>query len=127
MKRISFIALLILAVALIAYRGHLLPLIHGAPRTYSFSHASKEVGKYATITGKVAEVSISETGTVFLDFGGAYPNQSFTAVIPAGESSSFIELGAYRGRSVDVTGRVHLYRGKPEIVVRSQHQLKLLN
>lgn len=113
-------------LALVLYRGHLLPYLHLSPRTYPSSEAAKEIGRYATVEGTVAEVSASEKGTVFLDFGSGYPHQDFTAVIPAREAGQLVALSSYKGRSLDVTGRIDRYRGKPEIMVDSLHQLRLV-
>jgi len=118
---------LVLAVSLILFRGHLLPLIHVSPHTYSAAEAANEIGKYATVSGKVAEISISQKGTIFLDFGASYPRQSFTAVILPREAPRLVGLDSYKGRAVAITGRLDLYRGKPEIIVRSVRQVKLVN
>jgi len=40
----------------------------------------------ATVTDKVANVFESQRGNIFLNFGARYPNQVFTAFIPAGFS-----------------------------------------
>ena len=113
-------------LALVLYRGHLLPHFHLSPYTYPSSEAAQEIGRYATVEGTVAEVSATESGTVFLDFGDGYPNQDFTAVIPAREAGQLVALSSYKGRSMDVTGRIDRYRGKPEIVVDSLHQLRFI-
>lgn len=125
MKRIAFIATLLFVVVLFLFRSHLLTLLRPAPRVYPTTVAMKEVGRYETIVGRVAEVSESGRGTVFIDFGASYPRQSFTAMIPAGDVSRFAGLLYFKGRTVGVTGRVDLYRGKPEIIVRHPDQLKL--
>jgi DNA/RNA endonuclease YhcR with UshA esterase domain len=126
-RRLTVVLPLVLALALVFYRGHLIPSIHLAPHTYTASEAAGKIGQYATVHGKVAEVSISQGGTIFLDFGANYPAQNFTAVIPSREVSRMIALDGYKGKSVAVTGRLDLYRGKPEIVVHSANQLKILN
>ncbi len=113
-------------LALVLYRGHLLPSLHLRPHTYPSSEAASAIGRYATVEGTVAEVSASEKGTVFLDFGSDYPHQDFTAVIPAREASRLVALSSYKGRALDVTGRIDRYQGKPEIVVDSVQQLRLV-
>lgn len=125
MKRAAYLLPLVLIVPLFLFRSHLLSLIHITPHSYTAAEAPKEVGRYVTIVGRVAEVSMSQKGTVFIDFTAPYPRQSFTAVVYAHEVPRFIGLSGYRGLTVSVTGRVDLYNGKPEIVVRSPDQLKL--
>lgn len=40
------------------------------------------IGEYATVEGVVAKVFTSNKGNTFLNFGAAYPNQTFTGWIP---------------------------------------------
>src|SRR5215469_117108 len=44
--------------------------------------AAQHVGQQATVEGTVAKVFTSKNGNTFLNFGGAYPNQTFTGWIP---------------------------------------------
>lgn len=127
MKRIVYIVPLLLIVALFFFRSHLIDLVRPAPGVYSTTEAAKQIGHYDTIIGKVAEVSISQKGTVFIDFDQAYPKQSFTAVIPARDVGRFGGLDGFRNHKVGVTGRLDLFNGKPEIVVSSPGQLKLVD
>lgn len=127
MRRVAYIAALILVVLFFIFRSHLLELVRPHPGTYPTAEASKEVGRYETIVGQVAEVSMSPRGTVFIDFDADYPDQTFTAVIPARDVGRFAALDSFRDRKVGVTGRLDLYRGKPEIVVSSPRQLMIFN
>jgi len=55
--------------------------------------------------------------------GGTYPNQAFTASITARSASKFRNPQQYEGRIVGVSGKITLYRGKPEIIVTSLSQI----
>lgn len=57
--------------------------------------------------------------------GGRYPESAFTAVIFAERARQFPRAAALRDRTIEVTGRVRLYRGKPEIILRSARQLSV--
>jgi hypothetical protein len=86
--------------------------------------AAQHVGQQATVEGTVVKVFTSKNGNTFLNFGAAYPNQTFTGWIPkdsplAGEAS----LSGLEGRSVRITGTIELYKGKPEIKIMSKGQL----
>ena len=50
---------------------------------YTAAEAAKHVGEIATITDKVDGVHQSGKGNIFLNVGGKYPNQAFTAFIPS--------------------------------------------
>lgn len=92
--------------------------------TYSDAQAAAHMGENATVEGLVTGTHVSSKGTEFINFGGRYPNQDFTAVIFA-SSASQIDVSQYYGKKVDVTGRIQLYRGKPEIIVNSPDQLRI--
>jgi hypothetical protein len=106
--------------------------------------AVKHVGETATVEGTVANVkhaprfaaSDSAFGrrllgepafggvhAIFVDFGAAYPNQSFTAYIDEKNASKFPDVDKLMSHKAKVTGKIVLYRGKPEIVVEEASQL----
>jgi DNA/RNA endonuclease YhcR with UshA esterase domain len=55
--------------------------------------------------------------------GGKYPNQAFTAFIPSSSAPQFSQPQQYEGRTVAVSGKITLYKGKPEIIVNSPSQI----
>jgi DNA/RNA endonuclease YhcR with UshA esterase domain len=57
--------------------------------------------------------------------GGKNPNHAFTAFIPAAGAAQFSDVHQYQGRTVAVSGKITLYRGKPEIVVNSPSQINV--
>jgi DNA/RNA endonuclease YhcR with UshA esterase domain len=67
----------------------------------------------------------SGKGNIFLNMGGKYPNQAFTAFIPAGSASQFPNAQQYDGKTVAVTGKIQLYKGKPEIILNSPSQISV--
>ena len=81
------------------------------------------MGETATITDKVDGVHQSGKGNIFLDMGGKYPNQAFTAFIPSASAAQFSNPQQYEGRTVAVSGKITLYKGKPEIIVNSPSQI----
>jgi hypothetical protein len=46
------------------------------------TEAIHRIGQQATVEGTVVKVFISKNGNTFLNFGAAYPNQTFTGWIP---------------------------------------------
>jgi DNA/RNA endonuclease YhcR with UshA esterase domain len=55
--------------------------------------------------------------------GGKYPNQAFTAFIPSSSGAQFPNPQQYEGRTVAVSGKITLYKGKPEIIVNAPSQI----
>ncbi|MGB6535398.1 MAG: hypothetical protein WBF58_05480 [Xanthobacteraceae bacterium] len=93
-------------------------------QTIAPSEAQKHVGQTVTIEGPVGNVYGSRTGAVFIDIGGRFPDNPFTAVIFPGDAGKFPAASTLDGRTIAVNGIVQLYRNRPEIVLRSAEQLK---
>src|SRR6266853_310188 len=90
---------------------------------YTAVEAAKHVGENATVTDRVDGVHQSGKGNIFLNMGGKYPNQAFTAFIPSSSAAQFSNYQQYEGRTVAVSGKIALYKGKPEIIVNSPSQI----
>ena len=96
-----------------------------AQKRYPATEAENHVGEYATIVGKVYEVFGSRKGTIFLDIGGRYPNNPFSAVIFSRDASKFGNVRVYQGKTVEITGRIQKYRGTAEIILNDPEQIKV--
>ena len=93
--------------------------------TISPPEAAYHVGEQVTVAGVVSQVSVSGKGTIFVNFGGRFPNHVFYAVIFAKYARSFKDVHALEGRSVAIDGVVKMYKGKPEIILTSPDQISL--
>ena len=98
-------------------------LVIAQTSNYPAADAAKHVGETATVTDKVDGVHQSGKGNIFLNMGGKYPNQAFTAFIPSASAAQFSNPQQYEGRTVAVSGKIALYKGKPEIIVNSPSQI----
>jgi DNA/RNA endonuclease YhcR with UshA esterase domain len=86
----------------------------------------QHVGQSVTVEGVVSEVnSTDRAGVTFVDMGGHYPDNAFTAVIFKADASKFPDISALAGKTIDVTGTIKLYKGKTEIFVTDAAQIKL--
>ena len=86
--------------------------------------AKAQVGKTVTVEGMVDNVHTTAAGNTYIDMGGHYPNNTFAAVIFSKDTSKFANVTALKGKTVDITGPVKLYKDKPEIILKSADQLK---
>jgi DNA/RNA endonuclease YhcR with UshA esterase domain len=86
--------------------------------------AKAQVGKTVTVEGTVDNVHTTASGNTYIDLGGRYPNNTFAAVIFSQDTSKFPNAAALKGKTVDITGPIKLYKDKPEIVLKSADQLK---
>ena len=95
----------------------------GIADVISPSDAAQHIGEMHTVEGVVAQVSISGKGTVFLNFGGSYPNHVFYGVIFERNTDRFPDMHGLEGRSVALTGEIGIYDGKPQIILSDPSQV----
>lgn len=100
------------------------PVHSAAVQTIAPEAASSHLGETATVKGVVADVHVARSGVTFIDIGGRYPQNAFTAVIFSEDVGTFPNVDSLSGRVVEIKGLVRLYKGKPEIILRSASQLK---
>lgn len=93
--------------------------------TIPASESMEHVNKKAVVTGTIAEVNIAEK-LVRLNFDKPYPKQTFTAVVFAAHTNDFPDLEKLKGKKVEVTGKIATYRDRPQIVLLSTNQLKVV-
>jgi DNA/RNA endonuclease YhcR with UshA esterase domain len=87
--------------------------------------AKDHVGEQVTVEGVVAEVHHAASGrATFIDIGGRYPNNPFAVVIFESDAGKFPNVDALNGKTIDITGRIRLYRGAPEIILDDPGQIK---
>jgi hypothetical protein len=95
---------------------------NSAPVKLSALEAKAHVGEVATVTGKVFSFRVTQKGDVFLNIGGTYPNQPFTAVCFQGAIPAD-DLKKFDGKTVKVTGEIKDYNGQIEIVLERTNQI----
>jgi hypothetical protein len=93
-------------------------------KEYSAAETAKHVGETVTVTDKITGVYQSQGGDISLNMGGRYPNQAFTAFVPADSGAEFSRAKELDGHTVSVTGKITLNKGKPEITVDVPSQIK---
>jgi hypothetical protein len=89
--------------------------------------AAAHVGQVETVCGVVASAHYAartHSHPTFLNLGEPYPWQVFTAVIFGSDRVKFGQPETLQGRNVCVSGKIELYRGKPEIVLHEAEQLR---
>jgi hypothetical protein len=89
--------------------------------------AKEHLGEDVSVRGLVEQVSFSEKGHAFLNFGGRYPKQVFTGFIPAPNITAvggqkFLESLA--GSPVTLSGRIELDKGRPQIWISFKNSLE---
>ena len=84
-------------------------------------------GKSITVCSKVQSTFLTkgEKKTTYINFGKPYPNTTFTAVIFEGDLANFKYTPSeyLKDKNVCITGKVVIYKGKPEIIVSKEEQI----
>src|ERR1700747_2532915 len=78
------------------------------------AEAAKHVGEIATVTDRVDGVDQSSKGNIFLNMGGKYPNEAFTAWVPSVSAGRFSNPPQYEGKTVAVAGKIRSSLGSTE-------------
>lgn len=85
--------------------------------------ASGHAGQSVTVRGTVSAVSRPSSGHVYINFGGTFPNHTFSVFIRQGDVAGFSGLDTLVGKEVSVSGKIEIYKGKPQIVAVSPDQM----
>jgi hypothetical protein len=100
------------------------PVYAQAPILVSDIQAAQYIGQNATVEGIVTAITTSRKGNTFINFGGVYPNQTFTGWIPARTAlASDPSIESLQGKRIKITGTIELYHGKPESRIVSKDQI----
>ena len=89
-------------------------------------NAAQYEGKLEHICSKVFSTKVLDSnGMTLLNVGGDYPNCPLTIVIYADKLKNFtcIPSDYYKGKNICITGRINIYKGKPEIISNSQKDI----
>ena len=86
--------------------------------------APKHIGQTACVRGKVVKVSVSSSGTHFLNFCDKWQDCPFSAVVFSKDLRQVGDVRTLEGKEIDIHGQIRLYRGKAEVIVRDSRQLK---
>jgi len=97
-------------------------------RTVTAEQAAEHIGENVTVSDLVYSYKATRGGMIFLNLGGDYPGNPLTIVIKKQQLGNFSVRPDefYNGKKVIVSGVVKLYRGKPEIELVSQDQIKVI-
>ncbi len=102
------------------------PLQQAATRI-DYAEAPNHIGEYACVSGKIDHVYTSRKGTIFLNFCPDYKTCPFGAVIFGSDAHKFPSPKQYEGESVEITGLIRSYQGRPEIILNYPGQIKILS
>ncbi|HLT24336.1 MAG TPA: hypothetical protein VK004_04360, partial [Ignavibacteria bacterium] len=97
-----------------------------SPGTVSTRAAGKYIGENKTVRGDVADVNKRQK-VWYLNFDGKYPNNTFTGVIFPRSFDAFPDVEQYEGKTIEISGEISEYNGKPQIILNDPSQVKVID
>jgi exonuclease VII large subunit len=80
----------------------------------------------ACVVGEVSSVFTSPKGTIFVHLDGEYPHEAFNGVVFASDASVVALPHDLAGKRVEIHGKIKMYDGKAEIIVKSASQVRVV-
>ena len=102
----------------------------GAQQTITMDELDKHVNDSVTVCTKIFGgifLDHSKNTPTLLNAGGAYPNNPLTVLIWADTRAQFKEAPElfYKDKDVCISGKIIIYKDKPEIVIYDPKQIAL--
>ena len=88
-------------------------------------NVKNHIGKIITVKGIISDVHISEK-VAYLNFGKKFPKNDFSGVVFESKFSEFEDLEAFKDKLVEITGSVSVFKNKPQIILNSSDQIKII-
>ena len=99
-----------------------------AQKPVKLEEIASHIGDSVVVSGKVYSTRYFENAKdapTLLNLGEPFPNQLLTVVVYGPYRKNFKDTPetVYKDKTVQVTGKVELYKGKPQIIVQDASQL----
>jgi exonuclease VII large subunit len=91
----------------------------------SAAEAVKHYDETVIVTGKVAQLSMRPR-IVYLNLDKKYPDAPMYCVVFARATNQFGDLKELEGKQVEVRGKIEEYQSKPQLILNSSNQLKVV-
>jgi DNA/RNA endonuclease YhcR with UshA esterase domain len=82
----------------------------------NYTEASEHIGDHTFTTSK---------GTIFINFCSDYKTCPFGVAIFSSEAHKYSNPKQYENKTVEITGLLRSYQGRPEIIVNDPGQIKI--
>ncbi len=87
--------------------------------------AAGKLGETVVVVDTVHDVVVKESGTVFLNFGAAFPKEFLAAVVMKETRPRFPDVENWKGKRVRFEGRIIEHEGHRKIILRERGQITL--
>lgn len=86
---------------------------------------NQHIGDSLNVTGFVAEVYLNDK-VAYLNMENKFPKNIFSCAVFSSKFDVFGDLSKYKGKNIEVTGKISTYKNKPQIILNSKEQIKFL-
>jgi len=90
------------------------------------AEAGSNIDRRVLLTGYVADVAVREK-VAYLNLDKKYPNNTCSVTIFESDFDKFGDFNKYKNKKIEVSGKVTEYKGKPQVIIKSPSQIKILN
>lgn len=97
-----------------------------AQKVYTPAEAKDHIDETAVIKGEISQVTVTKAGQIYFNMGGKFPNNSFSGVILKNNASKFENVKEFEGKIVEISGKIKLYKDKPEILIEKKEQVVII-
>lgn len=91
--------------------------------------SSKEIKQYIgdslNVTGYVADVYLSDK-VAYLNMENKFPKNIFSCAIFSAKFYEFGDLSRFKGKNIEVNGRVTTFKNKIQIILNTKEQIKII-
>jgi hypothetical protein len=91
----------------------------------SAKDVNQYIGDSLNVTGFVAEVYLNDK-VAYLNMENKFPKNIFSCAVFSSKFDEFGDLSKYKGKNIEVTGKISTYKNKLQIILNSKEQIKLL-
>lgn len=83
------------------------------------------IGDSLTIRGFVADIYLSDK-VAYINFENKFPKNIFSCAVFENRLNDFGDLSRYKEKTVEVTGKITTYKNKPQVILNSKDQIRIM-
>ncbi|MEO8209617.1 MAG: hypothetical protein ABI840_03565 [bacterium] len=94
-------------------------------QTITSKEVKQHIGDSVTIKGYVSDIYLTDK-VAYLNFENKFPKNVFACAIFSGKFEEFGDLSKFKNKNVEVTGKISTYKNKPQVILESAGQIKII-
>jgi len=95
-------------------------------QTITPKEVKAHVGDSLVIKGFVTDVYLSDK-VAYLNFENKFPKNIFSCAIFSNKFEEFGDLSRFKNKNVEVNGKITTYKNKPQVILNSKDQIKIIS